>query len=294
MSGSTVKTQPNDSWIELLSVIAHDLKTPISAVKGFIELIQFSGPVNDKQRHFSDRALSGLQQMEWLVEMLLDVAWIDAEMPLELGTCDLGDLIDDAVKLMESVAARRNITIAMQIDESVGIVQGDVRRLSQVVNNLLSNAIKYNRDSGQIWINGSGDAQEIRLEFKDTGLGIPESEYDHIFERFFRVRVPSGPKVEGTGLGLAIVKAVVERHRGRIWVESEVGTGSSFLVVLPRHPYERETKEETAEMPRVTDKRADSTDSRLMESSSEQLDALDDNLQETDHDGSRDRDPADV
>src|SRR5690606_29541389 len=105
----TIIMNPPNSWIELLRTIAHDLNTPITAAKGFIELVQNTGPMTEKQARYSERALGSLQHMEQLVSMLLDVAWLDADKPLEVSECNIAEIIQKAVAMQESAASRRNV-----------------------------------------------------------------------------------------------------------------------------------------------------------------------------------------
>lgn len=270
-----------DAWSELLDIVAHDLKTPITAVKGYIDLIQHAGPLNERQQLFAERAVSGLKRMEQLVTMLLDVTWIDTEKPVDWGECDLRWMIDEAVRLMESLATKRNITLQVNHPSNPGVVMGDMRRLSQVIYNLLSNAIKYNRDGGLVEISSAGDTDWLSISVRDTGIGIPEDEQDKIFERFFRAR--TGRSIEGTGLGLAIVKAIVERHGGSVRVESMPDVGSVFTFVLPRRPYSAEGMVDSDQGDpwwtlEVGESRANLS---LPTESSEISDSLDDNLQES-------------
>jgi signal transduction histidine kinase len=272
-------------WNELLGVVAHDLKTPISAVKGFIELMQHVGPLNERQMHFSERALAGLQLMEQLVARLLELAWIDADRPLEPHETDLADLIAMVVELMEDQASRRNITIDVQIDPKLGMIQAEARRLEQVFLNLLSNAVKYNREGGKVWVTVVSKKKEVQITVKDTGLGIPPEEQDSVFERFVRAQASKDSKVEGTGLGLSIVKAVVEKHGGRLWLESVVGEGSSFIFILPRR--QRKTEHITEEITRgvvepseKAQHHAEGTDYVIPQVTGEQLDVVDDSIQE--------------
>lgn len=272
-------------WNELLGVVAHDLKTPISAVKGFVELMQHVGPLNERQMHFSERALAGLQLMEQLVARLLELAWIDADRPLEPHETDLAELVMTAVGLLEDQASRRKVTIEVEIDPKLTLIQAEARRLEQVFLNLLSNAVKYNREAGKVWIIVVSKRKEVQVTVRDTGQGIPPEEQESVFERFVRTQASKDNKVEGTGLGLSIVKAVVEKHGGRIWLESVVGEGSSFVFVLPRRQSKSEhvTQEVTRETVEPTEKtllRAEGTDYVVPQVTGEQIDVVDDNMQE--------------
>lgn len=226
--------QHDDFYNDLISIVAHDLKTPISAVKGFIELVQQAGPLNDQQTYFSERALTTLQRMENLVSDLLEYTRLNAETQFDLVEFDLRQVIFDAVEMLEEVATRRQITFQTEVQEDAVLVTADARLIGQVVNNLISNAIKYNREGGLVAIRIYKSDENIRVDIQDTGFGIPQDDVHRVFDRFYRVKGnPGSAKVEGSGLGLAIVQTIIQKHNGRIWVESVEGEGSTFSFVLP-------------------------------------------------------------
>lgn len=243
-------TEPqHDDWIEMLGVIAHDLRGPITAIKGFIELVQHAGPLNEKQQRYADRALGSLDHMQQLVGMLLDIAWLDADKPLELGTCDVGDLIDESVVMHEMAASKRNVKLHVDLSPNLGTILGDLQRLQQAIHNLVSNAIKYNREDGEIWIVARGERDQIEVSVRDSGYGIPPEELPLLFDPFYRANTNNAARIEGTGLGLAIVKAVIEKHQGKVWVDSVPDKGSTFTFTLPRRPLAGTLPDVTEELP---------------------------------------------
>jgi signal transduction histidine kinase len=272
----------NDFYTNLISVVAHDLKTPISAAKGFIELVQQIGPLNEQQQKFSDRALNTLDRMERLIANLLEYTRLESGADLNLQECDLRAIIAESVALMEGAALQRGVTIEEQVDSSVGKVNGDVRLLGQVVNNLIGNAIKYNREGGSIRVMLSNDAGMVRVDVRDTGVGIPPEDLQHVFERFFRSKNNAKLKVEGSGLGLAIVQTIIDRHGGHIWAESVPDEGSTFSFTLPRLTAPR-VKRRTA---KTTEVRATGTQKAVRAypvtdaAPAEEADTVDDDLQE--------------
>jgi signal transduction histidine kinase len=225
----------NDFEQNLISIVAHDLKTPIAAVRGFIELLQQVGPLNVTQERYAERALGGLQRMEVLIANLLDMARMEKDLRLTLTRCDLKAIIDDALELIQGLADQRHISIELEIDEQARYITADSRWMAQVINNLLGNAVKYNRENGSIQIKVYTQPDGIRVDVRDTGLGISPDDLERIFKPFVRAR-SGGDRVEGTGLGLSIVDAVVRRHGGRIWVESVLKSGSTFSFTLPAQP----------------------------------------------------------
>ena len=177
------------------------------------------------------------------------------------------------------VAAARGIKVRMQIDNHLQPVQGNTHLLGQVINNLVGNAIKYNRDKGKVWVRATDEQAFVRLDVADTGLGILEEEQPHVFERFYRVRNEDQPKINGSGLGLAIAQAVVEKHGGKIWVESVPGEGSTFSFTLPRAGA-RPPNEPRYESDHESAQEGESYAAH-MERASEQSDAVDDKIQES-------------
>lgn len=229
-----MSSQQDDFYNDLISIVAHDLKTPISAVKGFIELVQQAGPLNEQQTHFSERALSSLQRMENLVVDLLEYTRLNAESQFDLMEFDLRTVILESLEMLEEVATRRQITIKPEISTDPIVVLADMRLLTQVINNLISNAIKYNRDGGLVTVKINRNPDGVRVDVEDTGVGIPQDDLQRVFDRFYRVKGNSGGgRIEGSGLGLAIASTIIEKHKGRIWVESAEGKGSTFSFVLP-------------------------------------------------------------
>jgi signal transduction histidine kinase len=219
---------------DLLHNFAHDLKTPLGAVKSYIELIEASGELNDRQEHFAHRALAGVDRMSRIIATLLDFARMENDIQLDIKTCDLLEVIEETTNLLESTAKEKQLDMTIQIHPDAQFVQADSQLLAHAFSNLISNAIKYNHIGGKIYISSEELGDFILTKIRDTGLGIPQDQQKRVFERFFRVTEKEHQKIEGTGLGLAIVKTIIERHGGFITVESELGKGTTFSFTLPR------------------------------------------------------------
>jgi signal transduction histidine kinase len=272
--------QTTDPKAEWLNAVAHDLKTPINSVRGCIELVQQLGPLNERQRYFSDRAMVGLQRMEHLVARLLDISWIDADMPLDLAETDLKSVVQEAVDLLREAAESRHITVQARVHGLVKPVLLDRLRISQVLDNLISNAIKYNRDGGKVWISIAQDRDTVVVSVKDTGMGIAPADQGRVFERFFRSREGVARKIEGSGLGLAITRAIILKHQGRIWFETEPGESTTFFFSLPARAGRGESRDGTGEVVRYVGEGEDPRAHTRAELSSEERDPVDDNMQE--------------
>ena len=283
-------TQDDLSAEDLLAIAAHDLKSPIGAVRGYIELVQQLGELNDRQVHFCGRALAGLERMEGLILSLLDLSRLGSEFRLDLLDCDLGKLAANSLDLIEAEAQERDIAITVQVDDNLGLVQGDPRLLGQVLVNLLTNAIKYNRDGGTIGVTVSNQPEFVRVDVQDNGVGIPEVDQPQVFDRFFRAQNSARTKATGNGLGLSIVKMIVEKHQGYIWFNSVEGEGSTFSFTLPRKGHWHDGGDTDAEADWDAGEGNDSHRQTYHELSIEDHDDVDDNTQEAS--GSADTDSA--
>lgn len=227
-------TQNQDDF-DLLNNFAHDLKTPLSAVKSYVELIEHAGDLNDQQQHFANRAQTGLARIQQIIEELLDFARMENSLSLHFETVDLMEITLASVDLLETLAEERDISIYVDIPPGVQNIHADSRMVKHVITNLLSNAIKYNVRGGEIRLKAVDVRDFARIQVRDTGIGIPADALPRIFEKFYRVEGRKGQKkVEGTGLGLTIVKTVIERHGGEISVDSCPNEGTTFTFTLPR------------------------------------------------------------
>ncbi len=218
---------------ELISIVAHDLKTPVSAVRGFLDLLPQLGTLNEGQIKYVDRAHMALDRMERLIERLLDFSHLQSgTRRLQRTDVDLVEIIESCADFLKEIADKRGITFHLQMGQARVHVPADIDLLGHVVTNLLTNAVKYNREGGDVWVSVAKSHTEARVDIRDSGIGIAPKDQLHVFDRFFRVN-RKDKSVEGTGLGLAICKTIIELHGGRIWVSSEVGIGSTFSFTLP-------------------------------------------------------------
>lgn len=269
-----------DPYNEWLHTVAHDLKTPINAVRGCIELVQHAGPLNDQQKHFADRAMAGLQRMEHLISRLLDISWVDAEVQLDLVEFNLASVIQEAVDMLKETAERRTITVQVQGDGQNKTMIGDARRMTQVMDNLISNAIKYNQPGGSVIITTAYESDVVKVAVSDSGIGIAQDDQQHVFERFFRAREGVKQKIEGTGLGLAIARGIIEKHRGHIWLESEPDKGTTFFFTLPLEVETTEGDDDYDETTQNLGEGREGWPNFSASLASEERDVVNDNIQE--------------
>ena len=220
---------------EFLANMSHELRTPLNAIIGFSEVLTegMFGEINDKQAEYLRDILESGRHLLSLINDILDLSKIEAgRMELEPADFDLPTAIDNALTLVRERAGRQGIALGRQIDERLGTIRADERKVKQVLLNLLSNALKFTSEGGRIDVHAVLDDGLVEVSVADTGVGIAPEDQEAIFEEFRQVGT-ADKKVEGTGLGLALSRKFIELHGGRIWVQSEVGRGSTFTFTIP-------------------------------------------------------------
>ena len=224
---------------EFLASMSHELRTPLNAVIGFSDVLldRMFGELNERQDEYvRDIRDSGRHLLE-LINEILDLSKVEAgQMELDLDPVFLADLIEHGVTMVRERAARHGIVLACDVEPSLGMAQADERKLKQVVLNLLSNAVKFTPDGGSVTVEARRVGDEAQVSVRDTGIGIAEEEQDRIFEAFQRGGRVARTSTEGTGLGLTLSKRIVDLHGGRLWLESELGVGSTFSFAIPMLP----------------------------------------------------------
>jgi signal transduction histidine kinase len=222
---------------EFLANMSHELRTPLNAIIGFSEVLAegMFGEINEKQTEYLGDILESGRHLLSLINDILDLAKIEAgRMELEATDFDLPGGIENALVLVRERAGRRGITLGREIDERLGAIRADERKVKQVLLNLLSNALKFTPEGGRIDVRAGLQDGVAEVSVSDTGVGIAPEDQEAVFEEFRQVGTAS-KKVEGTGLGLALSRKFIELHGGRIWVKSQVGVGSTFTFTLPVH-----------------------------------------------------------
>lgn len=217
----------------LIATISHDLRNPISALSGFTDLVEKFGELNPQQEKFLTRIRQTVTKLYDLVESLVDLAWIEAGMPLVHRPIELAGLITRAVSDLSSLALERRMTIAVSVQDPMPVVMGDPERMKTVIYNLLHNALRYSEPEQTVAIHAWGDEHEAYVSVADRGIGIADDELELIFDRLYRSRDERVRDTPGGGMGLTIAKTIIARHGGAIWASSNLGVGSTFTFVLP-------------------------------------------------------------
>ena len=218
---------------EFVATASHDLRNPITSIKGFSLLIGRAGPLNDSQLDYVQRILNASENMDQLVQNMLDLAKMDLGAESNLETVDCAHLVRELSDEFRPHAEARRQVLVLGKAETGSNVRGDALRLRQALRNLIGNAIKYTPDGGTITLSVEHHANAVCIKVQDTGYGIPPADLPYVFDRFYRVRSNRPADIEGNGLGLAIVKSIAEGHGGDVSVESKVGKGSCFVITLP-------------------------------------------------------------
>lgn len=223
---------------EFLSTMSHELRTPLTYIIGMsATLLRWSfGDLNDRQRSYLNTINQSGEQLLDIINNILEFANVESGRSLlEFSDLSLSELTDTSIGQHQEPSEKRGITLSVesQLTPETDIFRADASRLQQIISNLLHNAIKFTPEGGQVTLRVWREHQTAVFQVEDTGIGIPESQRDVLFETFKQLESPFQRQYPGTGLGLAMTKRLVELHNGSIQVDSQVGQGSTFTVCLP-------------------------------------------------------------
>lgn len=224
---------------QFVSNVSHEFRNPLATIRESINIVLdgSTGDMNPQQKKFLTSGKINTERLIRLVTNLLDVSRIESgKVKMRREKIDVAALVDDVLTSQEGEISKKELVINKDIEQDIGILWGDRDMLTEVLINILSNSIKYNKNGGDIGIKIRGTDKEVKFEISDNGPGISKSYYEKIFDKFVRI---TAEKKEGTGLGLPIAKDIISLHKGRIWVDSEIGKGSKFTFILPREPGRR-------------------------------------------------------
>jgi PAS domain S-box-containing protein len=217
---------------EFVHTVSHDLRSPLTSVIGYTELIDRAGELNENQRDFLKRIQDSIQHITALINDLLDLGSVEAGFDSRREFVQPDAVLRYTLDMLQGQIKSKRLKVHTDIAPALPLIRVNSIRLRQVLDNVVGNAIKYSHNSGEVFISVQAEGDQVIINVRDDGPGIPFADQPRIFDKFYRGSNIS-EQVTGSGLGLAIVKTIVDNHQGRIWVESAEGRGSSFSIVLP-------------------------------------------------------------
>jgi PAS domain S-box-containing protein len=219
---------------EFVSTVSHDLRSPLTLMRGYATMLEMAGTLNDQQKNYIKMIVQGVDNMAKLVNNLLDLGRIEFGVGLQVESIPVLDIIERVISGLQLHAKEKNISLSVEIPKDMPhAVEADQALLHQAVYNLVENAIKYTPNEGTVTLNLLSAPDTLTFAVKDSGIGIQPEDMKRLFEKFYRGTNREALSLRGTGLGLAIVKSIAERHGGRVWAESELGKGSTFYLLIP-------------------------------------------------------------
>ena len=224
---------------DFLNVTSHELRTPMSAIKGYIQMImkQTLGETTEEQKNALNIVLRNIDRLDHLIQDILDISRLESgTLKLIPEKTNVKTMVEETVETMQSSADLKHITINAEVGDNIPEITVDKERIKQVIINIISNAIKFSPDGSIINVRSKEDKDFILVEIQDFGRGISKDKQKKIFETFYQVDSGMDRKFGGAGLGLAISRGIVLAHGGEIWVESIVGKGSTFYFTMPIKP----------------------------------------------------------
>jgi two-component system NtrC family sensor kinase len=218
----------------VVSEISQNLRSPLTAIIGYSELLDRIGDLNEHQRNFVDKIILSIRSMTQLINDLSELEKTQGQADTAQQVVDLRQIVRYAVDGLHDAFEEKSLNLQIRLANAVPNVKGNPMRLRQAVHNLLDNAIQYTPEDGQVIVTVEAEADIVMLSVQDSGIGIAPEDQPHIFDRFYRSDTALRMGTS-SGLGLSIVRNIVKQHNGRIWVNSQVGEGSRFVMALPAH-----------------------------------------------------------
>ncbi|MFH0803356.1 MAG: ATP-binding protein [bacterium] len=235
---------------EFLANMSHELRTPLNSIIGFSEILieKTFGDLNDKQTKYAGNIHRSGKHLLTLINDILDLSKVEAgKIELHFEEFSMNEVLTECQTLVKSLASKKNLSLNVRV-EGISTINADPTRFKQIMYNLLSNAIKFTPERGKVDVEATQVDEAVQITVKDTGIGIAREDFSKAFEEFGQIDSSYSKQYAGTGLGLPLTKKLVELHGGRIWLESELGKGSTFTFTIPLHPKEAAVGAETTEV----------------------------------------------
>lgn len=259
IAGAVVLLHDVTDFVELdrmksnfISIVSHELKTPLTSIKGFVRLLDAGrvGPINEKQRHYLEIVLKQTESLTKLIEDLLDLSRIEAGIiEVRREKVDLRQVAAEVMAQLENLALEKGVAVRLEIPPGFPCVAGDPDRLGQVFTNLIHNALKFTPAGGEVRVEASAEGDQCLVRVADSGIGISPQDLPRIFDKFYQVDSSTTRQQSGTGLGLSISRELVAAQGGRMWVESTKGQGTTFSFTLPLWKGGREEDQRDYDIP---------------------------------------------
>jgi signal transduction histidine kinase len=222
---------------DFVSSVSHDLRSPLTLIRGYATMLEMVGGLNEQQLGYVGKIVMGVESMSHMVTNLLDLGRIDAGVGLLVETTVVKDIVKAVMEPLQMIADQKNVGLAqVSAPDLPEAIDADRALLQQAVYNLVENAIKYTPEHGTVTLWVKTAPQGLQFEVQDTGIGIAPADLPRLFEKYFRGSQREARAQRGSGLGLAIVRSIAELHGGKVWVESELGQGSTFFMFIPASP----------------------------------------------------------
>lgn len=228
---------------EFVSTVSHDLRAPLTLMRGYATMLNMVGDVNQQQRAYIDKMQTSLEQMGRLIDNLLDLSRIEAGMGLNLERVHVGNVAAEVVQTYQPRAQNKRLRLELTVEEDLKPIEADETLLRQAIGNLVDNGIRFTPAGGRVDVEVTSEGDRLSVSVVDTGLGIAPMDQARLFEKFFHGHDQEDAQEKGLGLGLAIVKSIVDQHNGQVHVDSRLGEGSTFVLEIPlrqvRRPAQR-------------------------------------------------------
>ncbi len=219
---------------EFVATVSHDLRSPLNLMRGYTTMLEMVGELNEQQNSYVRKIIGAVETMSRLVNDLLDLGRIEAGVDLQLEIVVVPDIVEKVTGALQLQANQKHIQLTTEVPaQTVPLIEADSALLQQALQNLVENAIKYSQANDTVTVKVMASQDVMTFSVCDTGIGIAPVDQQRLFEKFFRGAQREARQQSGSGLGLAIVKSIAERHNGRVWVESQLGKGSTFYLVIP-------------------------------------------------------------